>query len=241
MKKLIYVLTISVLCVSGCLSEKSSYQANYNFGGIDKIAIVAVDGEVQNSNAKNQIANLFVMELLNKGYAPIPLAQVIAKVQALVDSGDISEPPQEDAHVQVGQILKVPAVLVINVPYFDQEISITAQLINTDDGSVLWMNQDYGQIGYKSSEAFRNSGNGKNKDDYLMDPLLMFQGPPEEPQNQQMSIRPGDRSLKIDELQKIETIVSKICSTLPSAVTKRAEHTGSSPVIRTKPKTTGDW
>jgi hypothetical protein len=239
MKKLFYVLTISVLSISGCLSRSSSYQANYDFGNIDKIAIACVEGQVQNDNAKNQISNLFVMELLNKGYAPIPLAQTKAKVQALVDSAEIAEPP-EGAYVQMGQALKVPAVLVINVPYFNNEIFVSAQLIDTKDNSVLWMDQDSGQSGIRGSLSSQNDG---NPDDYLMDPLLMSQVPPGASKTQEeTTTKPGEMPLTPRELQKIQIIVSRICSSLPSPVTnKPAPSTPAVPVTKTKTRTTSDW
>jgi hypothetical protein len=241
MKKLIFVLTIFVLCVSGCLSGSGSYQANYDFSNIDKIAVIAVEGQVQNENAKNQISNLFVMELLNKDYAPISLAQSKAKVQELIDMGEIAEPAQ-DAYLQMGQALKVPAVLIINIPYFEEEAFITAQLIDTKTtdtgGSVLWMDQASGKSGFQNDSA--SNGFGVTQEDYLMDPLLMAQVPVGVTPDQETPAGPGKRALTPRELQKIQYIVAKICSSLPSAGTNKAAPAN---IIKTKPRrtTTSNW
>ena len=237
MKKLIFVLTISVLCVSGCLSGSGYYQADYDFGNIDKIAVIAVEGQVQNESAKNQISNLFVMELLNKGYAPIPLAQAKAKIQEMVDTAEIPEPAQ-DAYLQMGKALKVPAILMINIPYFNEEISIDAQLINTTEGnvlygSVLWMDRDSGPSGVSDIDT---PSYGPSKEDYLMDPLLMSQGPFGASQDQEMPLAPGQRPLNPHEELKIQYVVSKICSSLPSHQTNT---TVSGTTAR--PRTTSDW
>lgn len=241
MDKLIFILTILVLCVSGCLSEKGVYQSNYDFSGIDKIAIVAVDGQISNPDAKVQIADLFIMELLSKGYAPIPLTQSRSKVEEIAKSG--KQPLSSIGYTQMGQMLDVPAVLVINVPYFDNEISMNAQLIDTKDGSVLWMDQDFGNTkSGKQSSSFGN--NNKAQEDLLMDPLLMLNRPATvAPAPQQMSARPGDRPLNPQELQKTRIIVSKICSSLPSAqIYKPAPAvTPDSTIKLKKPKTSSSW
>ncbi len=241
MKKLIVVLAISALCVSGCLSGGGSYQTNYNFGGIDRIAIVAVDGQIQNQNAKNQISDLFVMELLNKGYAPIPLAQVESRIRAMADTEENLKVTQ-DAYVQVGELLKVPAILVINVPYFKDEIFISAQLIDTKDGSVLWMDQDSGTTSIQNpSPKAPKSFYGPDQEDYLMDPLLLHTTPPalqQESQEPQETIaKCGDMPLSTREFQRVKNIVSKICMSLPSATPKRTV----SPVIRPQARPSVDW
>ena len=222
-----------MLCVSGCLSENGFHQSNYDFSGIDKIAIVAVTGQITDDDAKTQVANLFIMELLNKGYAPIPLSQSKSKVEAIAKSEKLALAP--DGYTQMGQLLQVPAVLVINVPYFDNEISISAQLIDTKIGSVLWMDQDFGDT------SFTGRGNSRNREDYLMDPLLMFQAPPAE-QKQTKILMPGERPLSPQELQRAKIIVSNICSSLPSArIYKPESAVTTESKTRTKPKTTSDW
>ena len=234
MKKLIFILTISVLCVSGCLSRSSSYHVDYDYGSIDKVAIVAIRGEVQNQNAKDQISDMFMRQLIQKGYAPIPLAQVNAQVQMMADSNTPLEIP-DNAYVQVGQALKIPAILVVNVPYFDEEISITAQLIETKQGSVLWMDYDSGKSGFQNA-AYGPYG---NQDAYLMDPLLMSQG---DFQQQEMTLRPGESSLTPVETQKISAIVSRICSSLPPRVSasKTEQAAPILPLTRKTPRTTND-
>ncbi|MBN1975168.1 MAG: hypothetical protein JW787_16110 [Sedimentisphaerales bacterium] len=235
MRKLIFILTMLVLCVIGCLSRSGSFRTNYDFSGIDKIAIVAVEGQVPNYDARFQIADLFIMELLNKGYAPIPLSQVQAKARAVIaEANEISL----DTYTELGQLLKAPAILIINVPYLDEEdMSITAQLIDTRDGSVLWMDQATGEIGLPIKESARN------QEDYLMDPLLMFNEPQPAPQTVIVPPKPGERTLNSLESQKTKNIISSVCRSLPSAKTKKAEP-AAAPVTKTKTRTTrttSDW
>jgi TolB-like protein len=241
MRKLIFILTITILYTGGCLSSGTgSYQANYNFGKIDKIAIVAVEGQIQNKDAKAQLADVFIMELLNKGYAPIPLNQVEARVREEAESSKISV-PQQDAYTRIGQILKVPAVLVIKVPYINDEIFITAQLIDTQDGGVLWMNQASGDIADRGREISTSNNYGRNREDYLMDPLLMYQEPQKPIQSQELPENSAGKMFNPMELQKTRLIVSKVCSSLPACGTPATSTAIFAPKTKTKTRTTSDW
>jgi uncharacterized membrane protein YfcA len=86
------------------------------------------------------------MELLKKGYAPIERAQV----QSLLKEQEFqaSEITVAEGAAQAGKVLNVPAVLVVNVPEFDDKISITAKMVDVEDASILWLASGSG----KSSE-----------------------------------------------------------------------------------------
>lgn len=147
MKIVIYMLVIAILFAGGCYSGRveSFPRVGYNFGTVDKIAIVAVEGTVKSEPAKNQIADLFSMELLKKGYAPKERASVAA---LLKNQGyQASDLMTEAGAAEAGKILNVPAVLIINVPQFDDEIFITAKMVDIEDGSVLWLGSGSGKTG----------------------------------------------------------------------------------------------
>jgi hypothetical protein len=238
MDKIIFIFTILMLCVGGCsILNRGSNYANYDLSGIDKIAIVAVTGQVENNEAKAQVADLFIIELLNKGYEPIRLAQSRSKIEAIAKSENLSISP--DGYDQMGQILQVPAVLVINVPYIDEEISISAQIIDSKVGSVLWMGQDFGDINTRG----RQTSQYDNQDDFVMDPLLMINRRNVVAQTPQTTlIAPGKRLLNSMELQEAKEIVSRICKSIPPVKISRPGNVKTpEPKIRTKPKTTSDW
>jgi hypothetical protein len=206
MKKYIYVLLMSTLLMSGCISGTGSYQSNYDFSSIEKVAIVSVEGEVTSEAAQNQIANFFAMELLDKGYSPITLSQVKVKVRAVEEELGVNL-SQPEAQTDIGKALNVPAILVVDTPYYNEEIFIIAQIIDVRDDSIIWMDRKSGKTGRSSVGGFYE-GNG---DDFLMDPLLMFTKPPEIGQEQ------PERALTPDEAEKIERIISRVCRSLPSA------------------------
>ena len=139
MRIIVNIFIMNVLLIGGCASGRgeSSCRAGYNFSLLDKVAIVAVEGAVKSEPAKNQISGLFTMELLKKGYSPVERANV----EVLLKEEEFQAPDltvEADA-AKAGKILKVPAVLIINIPRFDDEIFITARMIDVVDGSILWL------------------------------------------------------------------------------------------------------
>lgn len=107
--------------------------------------MVDVIGPVGGEAAKNQIADFFVMELLKKGYSPIERSQVqILLNEQKFQASDITS---SEGVSKAGEILNVPVVLFINIPKFDEEISISVKMVDTEDGSILWMGSGSGTTG----------------------------------------------------------------------------------------------
>ncbi len=146
MKIVVNVLIIAVLFIGGCSSGRaeSHSRAGYNFSMIDKVAIVAVEGAVKSEPAKNQIADLFAMEFLKKGYAPVEWAHVREKLEE--QEFQASELTTEEGAAEAGKVLNVPAVLIISIPHFGDEIAMTAKLVDIQDGySILWLGSGSGK------------------------------------------------------------------------------------------------
>ena len=118
----------AVMLIGGCSSGESYVKAGYDFTRLNKVAIVDVQGDISGEPAKNQIADFFAMELLKKGFEPVERAQVqtLLTEQKFQTSGLTS---QEGA-AKAGRILNVPAVLVVNIPNFGEQISMTAKMID---------------------------------------------------------------------------------------------------------------
>jgi len=147
MKIIVNVLIIAVLFIGGCSSGRaeSHSRAGFNFSMIDKVAIVVVEGAVKSELAKNQIADLFAMEFLKKGYAPVERAHV----RALLEEQEFqaSELTTVAGAAEAGKILNVPAVLIISIPHFGNEITMTAKLVDIQDGTILWLGSGSGKTG----------------------------------------------------------------------------------------------
>jgi len=147
MKIAIHILIIAVLVIGGCSSGRveSQFGAGYNFSKIDKVAIVAVEGSVKSELAKNQIADLFAMEFLKKGYAPVEQINVRALLEG--QKFQTSELTTEAGAAEAEKIPNVPAVLIISIPHFDDEIAMTAKLVDIQDGTLLWLGSGSSKTG----------------------------------------------------------------------------------------------
>ena len=137
------------LAAAGCASSHGeSYAATgYDFSNLDKVAIVEVTGRaIYGEAAKNQIANMFVMELMKKGYTVVERSQVktILKEQEF----QASDLTSDQGAAKAGQILNVPAVLTIDIPkYGNEKMSMSAKLIDVQSAAILWIGSGEGSTG----------------------------------------------------------------------------------------------
>ena len=231
MRNLIFVFIVSVIFISGCITESRSYSSGYDFSNVDKIAIVAVTGQIDGDMAQNQVADLFAMELLGKGYAPIRLAQVKASTKLMTESQEVPEILQS-SYIELGQIFKVPAVLVVDIPYYEDEIFVTTNLINVADGSIIWMSKASGKTGRMAQTAY-----AQQEDPFLFNPII-FQQTTQQAQNEPTEVETGEKPLSPSELDEIELVVKKICSSIPKKGTAQQTPTARTPRTRTQ---TSDW
>ncbi len=139
------ILITALILVSGCSKGESYVRAGYDFSRLTKVAVVDVAGVVEGDAAKNQIADFFGMELLKKGYTVVERAQV----QTLLDEQDFQASNLTgtvDA-AKAGRILNIPVVFVVNIPQYNEEMSMTAKMIDVEDASILWMGSASGTTG----------------------------------------------------------------------------------------------
>lgn len=134
------LLSLLAVCM-GC--TEGHVRMDYDFGKAKKVAIIDVTGDLDGEAARNQVGDFFVMELLKKEYAPIARAgvQKILREQEFQASQNT---PEQDA-ARAGRILNVPAVLMVNVSRLDNEINMTAKMIDVETGEVLWISNGSGR------------------------------------------------------------------------------------------------
>ena len=145
-----------ILFISGCSSGQSYSRADFDFGKLDKVAVIDVQGNIGGEAAENQISDFFVMELLKKGYAPVERAQVKSLLKE--QKFQATELTSAEGIAKVGRILNVPTVLIVNIPNFEEEMSITAKMVDVEDASILWMGSGSGTTGRMLSTIFGAAG-----------------------------------------------------------------------------------
>jgi hypothetical protein len=148
MKAVVVGVLLIALAVAGCASSEAESQAvaGYNFSNLDKIAIVEVTGRVYGETVKNQISNLFTMALMKKGYTFIERKDVKAILKE--QEFQASDLTTDIGAAKAGQILNVPAVMMIDIPKFKGEkMEMSAKLIDVENGTILWMGTGSGSTG----------------------------------------------------------------------------------------------
>jgi hypothetical protein len=203
MRNVINILVITVLLIGGCRMQKeSSFRAGYDFSGVNKIAIVSVEGALPSEAAKDEIADFFAIELLERGYAPIGRAQVRATLAEQETEDEISGLTTPEGAVEVGLALDVPAVLTIKIPHFGEEISISATIIDVEDRSILWLATDNGRgSGRGFSSMFRSKSSSRNEG--LLGPIMGD------------VMGPTDQPLSPQDAERAQRIVKNMCRSLP--------------------------
>jgi hypothetical protein len=210
MKTTLYMLFACALLISGCSStteERSSARTGYDFSGVEKVAIVSVEGTIRSEVARDQIAEFFAIELLEHGYAPIGRPQVrrlLARRAAEVNEPAVVDLSNPEEAVEIGLALKAPAVLTINVPHFGDAISITATMIDVEDGSILWIAHSSGRGVSGGSGFFGIGAEEAQGDDLLSGPSTRPVGPT------------SGLPLSPDEEKKVQSIIKDVCRSLPS-------------------------
>ena len=204
MKTVINILVIAVLLICGCRSQQeSSFRAGYDFSAVNKVAIVSVEGAVPSEVAKDEIANFFAIELLEQGYAPMGRAQVRASLAEQETEDELIDLTTPEGAVAAGLILDVPAVLTIRIPHFGEKISVTATMIDVEDGSILWLANGTGK-GARSFSSIFGSKSSRSEDEGLLGPIMGdVMGASEEP-------------LTPEDAERAQRIIRKMCRSLPT-------------------------
>jgi len=203
------ILLAATLVLVGCSSGESYVKAGFDFSKVDKVAIVDVQGQLGGELAKNQIADFFTLELLKKGYSPVERAQVQALLKE--QKFQASDLTTQEGVARAGQILNVPTVMVINIPSFGEEITMTAKLIDVETGGILWMGTGHGTTGRTLATIFgaaAGAGAGaavSGENDRLLGGVVggVLGGV-------------AGRALTPQEAQQAREIIKKICKTLPA-------------------------
>ncbi len=148
MRTVLAGVLLGMLAAAGCASThvESSAALGYDFGKIDKIAIVDVNGRIYNEAAKDRVSDLFAMKLMEKGYMFIERKNIKALLkEQQFQSSDLAS---KDNVARAGRILNVPAIMTISIPkYSGGKMDVTATIVDVETGAVLWKGMGTGDTG----------------------------------------------------------------------------------------------
>jgi len=131
------ILLAVLVLLSACASVSGSgdYNRTYDFSAIERTAVVSVDG-IGGDAARDQIASMYNQALLGLGYSPIERSQI----DQVLEEQDFSRSQVTTASgaAEVGRILNVDSVVLVNLPEFGETMSMSAQMVDVTDGTILW-------------------------------------------------------------------------------------------------------
>ena len=133
-----------LLCaLTACASASSVVKPNYDFRTVGRVAVL-IQSSVGSPAQQRQIADLFAMHILSKGYDVIDranLSDLVNEAEFQNTSGITS--PEGRAKLA---IRNVSAVIVTNVSEIGDEISLTAKMMDVQSGTLLWSGEGTGKL-----------------------------------------------------------------------------------------------
>ncbi len=152
---------MAALCVvlgalTACSSGSSYVRPGYNFNFVGRVAVLA-SMNVGSPAQQQEVADLFAMQVLRKGYDVIDRANLtdLANEAAFQNSSGMTSP---EGRTKLA-IANVSTVIVVNVStpltgsgypcYADdgaQDIAMTAKMLDVQSGTLLWAGEGTGQL-----------------------------------------------------------------------------------------------
>ncbi len=127
----ILILVLATGCATTQVSGNKKF--GFDFTSLDKVAVIAIEGALESEAAKQQLTDMMNQQLLGKGYSPIERQQMLAVMQ----ERDFQTTSITGA-AQLGKVLNVGAVIIANVPSYENQMSMSAKMISVTDNSILW-------------------------------------------------------------------------------------------------------
>jgi hypothetical protein len=242
------ILTISIMltvafCLMGCepVSKKESYlRKGYDFTEIDHVAVVDVVGDIYSEVVKKQIADFFTARLLEKGFGPVVRDYVQHELRLNNFQGD--DLTDESYAIEAGRTIEAPAVFIISVPSFGDEMIITAKMIEVEAGSALWFGHASNSA-EQSKKKSRFSKKDKEPAYQTQDEFGDIYVPQQTPQPRQelTDQQRLERPLTLEDEARVQDLINEICSTLPHRSTILPAPPAPLPVVAPAPQAPSFW
>ncbi len=135
--------------LAGCAQMQASgaRDQSYDFGQLDRVAVVKIDGRLQSEADKNQLTDLINQRLLAKGYSPVERQQV----KSVMAERDFQVSSATEA-ADLGQLLNVDAAVIANVPQYQEELSMSLKMVDVENASILWTSSGTASTGGEVSK-----------------------------------------------------------------------------------------
>lgn len=134
------------LAMWGCSSTEGDGYAQPGFNGnnIKNIAIVNGEGVTIAETSRQALLDTFQLEFFRRGWSVIARANVVQAVDEL----DFQSSDFASAHdrKELGNILNVDALVVVNLASLGENVSMTAKMFDPETGEMYWMGTGEGSL-----------------------------------------------------------------------------------------------
>ena len=144
LRVLVLVGTVLVLAM-GCTSAESYARQGYDFGQVDKVAVVNVRGDLAGKAVRQQIFDYIAMELMKKGHTVIEREQMQSILEEQKFQRSDITTSQEAA--MAGRVLNVPAVVMAAVNVRGERVTMTLKMVEVETAALLWTGTASGTTG----------------------------------------------------------------------------------------------
>lgn len=136
---------IASLWLFGCATTDQVVSPQLQQNRPEKVAVVDISGDIRGNAKKNQVGDFFARELMRKGYRIIERE----RVQSVLDEQDFQQSDRTTKReaAEIGKILNVPAVAMLDVNVDGQKLSLTGRMVDVETGEVLWIGSSRGGSG----------------------------------------------------------------------------------------------
>lgn len=143
--QLFFCISLATAFFMGCATGEHVLSPRFHDTNPDKVAVVDVVGDIRGGAAKNQVEDFFSMQLLRKNYRVIERERVNSVLaEQDFQHGDRTS---DQGMSQIGQVLNVPAVAMLDVTVDGEKVSITGRMVDAETGEVIWIGTGRGGSG----------------------------------------------------------------------------------------------
>ncbi len=143
--KILCGLGFVALMLCGCSTGESVIGASFYRTDPDTIGVVDIRGDIRRGAAENQVDDFFSMELMKKGYRVVERQ----RVRSLLAEQDFQQSDRTSAAeaAEIGRILNVPAVAMLDVHVDGDKVSMTCRLVDSQTAEVIFVGGGRGGSG----------------------------------------------------------------------------------------------
>jgi hypothetical protein len=136
------ILTVLPACATA--KGESFMSPSYDLSKVQKIAVVDGNNPSFNPQVRQVLMDSFQYEFFKKGWRPVERSNI---QQAIDEMGfQNSEFTSPTDRKQIGSILNVDAIVVVNIASAGDEISITTKMFDVATGETIWMGTGDGDV-----------------------------------------------------------------------------------------------